>query len=87
MSGLMYATEYFLSARFDVKFCNPNKRSDCAPWNELKKITGGGRVYLFIKNDAPNINLATGENSEILKYTTYQFFLVPGTYLRNEIIM
>jgi hypothetical protein len=72
MSGLLYATEEYAYPRFSVNYCKSG--GNCIGLDDLYKITSGGRLLLYIRNVAPD--------SKATNYSTYQFFLDPGLYLR-----
>jgi hypothetical protein len=69
MSGLLYATERFIYPRFSVTLCID--KPECISNQDLWTITSGGRVILYLKNDAPEKDFATGKKNEQVAYTTY----------------
>ena len=83
MSGALYETDKFNYGRIKVTYCGDD---NCIPINELYEITSGGRIILFIQDNGPNFHPSTGETKKIHNYRAIEYFLIPGLYLRSNIV-
>lgn len=88
MQGLLYSSRAQQFPRFSVSYCDRNKfPTKCADETELKKVTSGGRIFLFVRQQ-PSKNYATGKvQKDIQNFFMQYFFLVPTKYNRAELIM
>lgn len=78
MQGLLYSSRAQQFPRFSVSYCDRNKfPTKCADETELKKVTSGGRIFLFVRQQ-PSKNYATGKvQKDIQNFFMQYFFLVP----------
>ncbi|CAD8145771.1 unnamed protein product [Paramecium octaurelia] len=89
LSGQLYRSEEFIYPRIQIDYCpylHPEKKLQCETEKQIRKVVAGGRLFLYIKNQAPDVNFV-GKKTEGLKYQVFQYFLVPGLYNRAEIVL
>lgn len=88
MRGLLYSSPVQYFPRFTVSFCDKTKTPNtCVSDLELRNITSGGRIFLFVKQQ-PQTDYATGKTEQgTQNFFMQYFFLVPTRYNRAELIM
>ncbi|CAD8158584.1 unnamed protein product [Paramecium pentaurelia] len=89
LSGQLYKSEEFIYPRIQIDYCpyfHPEKKLQCETEAQIRKTVAGGRLFLYIKNQAPEVNFV-GKKTQGLKYQVFQYFLVPGLYNRAEIVL
>ncbi|CAD8070374.1 unnamed protein product [Paramecium sonneborni] len=88
LSGQLYQSEEFIYPRIQIDYCPYKDTSKkCESEDEIKRITAGGRLFLYIKSQAPDVNFVTGKETNALTYQVFQYFLTPGLYNRAEIVL
>ncbi|CAD8074921.1 unnamed protein product [Paramecium sonneborni] len=88
LSGQLYQSQEFIYPRIQIDYC-PYKdpKKNCSTEEDIKKVTAGGRLFLYIKSQAPDVNFVTGKETNALTYQVFQYFLTPGLYNRAEIVL